>query len=596
MAVQPSREGLAVNATVVRATNLPAGQRTVWRWLVACLLMLGTSASSLANTPFELADGDSVSNLASQLSVLEDPSDSLGVNDVLSPPLVARFRPLADDAASFGFSTSAWWLRFDLRNSGNEPVTRVLRQNYPMLDRIEVWVIANGQVEQHWLTGDRLPFSTRPIEHRDFLFPLTIPANAEYTVLVRAASGGPVNVPLTLYQPFALTTQVAAEQLALGALFGSILLLATIVLVLFLFVRDASFLYYLFYVLTYGSYMAAFNGIAYQYVMSDSPELASAIHVMLLLAALYFLLQFAKTILHIERVAPRVGKVTFYMQILIGVILLASPFFDYAIIIRPISMAIVVTMLLVMAMGIASHRAGQPTALFFLLAWSAFLIGVLAYMLKSFGLLPHNVLTQYGFQIGTIFEFVLLSLALGVRVQEIKQQSRTDSLTGLGNRAHLDEWVHQHFVSCAAANAPLSLLIIDIDLFKQVNDVHGHALGDRVLQRVAATVRRAPRLPSQAFRYGGEEFVILLPRTALDLATELAERLRAEIEADDREPRVTVSIGLACTTTRECTAPRDLFRAADEALYAAKRGGRNRVVADDARERRELVTGGMVTA
>jgi len=567
-----------------------------WRWAACLFVLFGASGSSSANVLFELADGDPIINVAPQLSVLEDPTDSLGVNDVLSPALAGRFVPLAGNAASFGFSTSAWWLRFDLRNSSSEPITRVLRQNYPMLDRIEVWVIADGQVTQHWLTGDRLPFSTRPIEHRDFLFPLTIPANSHYSVLVRAASGGPINVPLTLYQPFALITQVATEQLALGALFGSILLLASIVLVLFVFVRDASFLYYLFYLLTYGSYMAAFNGIAYQYVMSDSPELASAIHVMLLLAALFFLLQFAKSILHIGRVAPKVGKFTAYIQLMVVAVLVASPFFDYSVIVLPISGLIVVTMLLVMAMGIASHRAGQPTARFFLLAWSAFLIGVLAYMLKSFGLLPHNLLTQYGFQIGTIFEFVLLSLALGVRVQEIKQQSRTDSLTGLGNRASLDELVSQQFASCAAANAPLSLLIVDIDLFKQVNDVHGHALGDRVLQRVAASIRRAPRQPSQAFRYGGEEFVILLPRTALEVASELAERLRAEIEGDDREPRVTISIGLACTSTRQCTTTRDLFRAADEALYAAKRGGRNRVVADDARDRRELVSGGMVTA
>ena len=84
------------------------------------------------------------------------------------------------------------------------------------------------------------------------------------------------------------------------------------------------------------------------------------------------------------------------------------------------------------------------------MAWSVFLVGVLLYLGKSVGLLPHNWLTQYGFQIGTIFEFVLLSVALGIRVKEIRQQSRTDSLTGLANRSHYDELIGQAFAPARA--------------------------------------------------------------------------------------------------------------------------------------------------
>ncbi len=547
-------------------------------WLVAGL--------ALAQPPINVTDADDVIELAPLLDVLEDPSGRLTLDDIRSAAVAGQFRPLPGTSASFGFTRSTWWLRVNLRNPGDQPQRRVLRQSYPMLDHLQVWVIQNGHVIEHWETGDRLPFSSRPIEHRDFLFPLLLAGGAEQTLLIQARSDGPLNVPLSLYQPAALLADVAVEHLALGALFGSILLLATCILVLFLFVRDASFLFYLCYVLSYGSYMAAFNGIAYQHVLPDAPDLASLLQVLLLLAAVFFLLQFSRGILATATAAPRVDRLTTALQVLIGALALASPFFSYAALIKPISTIIVLTMLLVMTMGVASHRAGQPTARFFLLAWSAFLIGVLAYMLKSFGLLPHNFLTQYGFQIGTLFEFVLLSMALGVRVQEVKQQSRTDSLSGLGNRAHFDEQFAQQFAVASASGAPLALLIADIDNFKQVNDLHGHAIGDRTLQRIAAYIGRAPRQTSMAFRYGGEEFAILLPRTALDTATGAAERLCRDIAADEREPRVTISIGVACSTTRTSATPRDLFRAADEALYAAKRDGRNRVVAEGTRERR----------
>jgi len=557
-----------------------------WRLAVAVLLLL-FSALLQARPALTLSGNEGEIDLAAHVLVLEDPEGLWGVDEVRSAAIAARFRPLPGSTASFGFSHSAWWLSVELRNGSPTTQTPILRQSYPLLDHLEVWVLQGGRIVQHWQTGDRLPFSTRPIEHRDFLFPLELASGAGQTLLLRASSQGPVNVPLSLYQPTTLLSRIAAEQLALGSLYGSIVLLATCVLVLFLFVRDLSFLYYLLYVLSYGTYMAAFNGIAYQYLLPNAPELASVLQVLLLMAALFFLLQFARSILRVASAAPRIDRVTRYLQMFILGVLVAAPFFSYATLIRPISLVTTLSMLLVISMGVASHRAGQPTARYFLLAWSAFLVGVLLYMMKSFGLLPHNFVTQYGFQIGTMLEFVLLSLALGVRVQEIKQQSRTDSLSGLGNRAHFDEQLAELFAASSAGGAPLSLLVIDIDQFKRVNDQHGHAIGDRVLQRVAGFVRRTPPQSGLACRYGGEEFVVLLPRTALDTAEQSAEQLRREIAADDREPRVTVSVGVASTASRSCASPRDLFRAADEALYAAKRSGRNRVVAEDGRDRRQ---------
>ena len=163
--------------------------------------------------------------------------------------------------------------------------------------------------------------------------------------------------------------------------------------------------------------------------------------------------------------------------------------------------------------------------------------------------------------------------------QQLSQQALTDSLTGLANRVHLEQAFHR------AANEgalPLSVLILDLDHFKRINDEHGHACGDAVLKKIAGTLREQTRVDDVACRLGGEEFCILLPRTDSDAAYRMAERLREAIEAlccrhNDALLALTASIGVASTVKRGGHLD-PMLHAADEKLYQAKFGGRNRVV------------------
>ncbi|ROO23085.1 GGDEF domain-containing protein [Salinisphaera orenii] len=163
--------------------------------------------------------------------------------------------------------------------------------------------------------------------------------------------------------------------------------------------------------------------------------------------------------------------------------------------------------------------------------------------------------------------------------RELSQQALTDPLTGLPNRAQLE----QAFQRAAGEGAlPLSLLMLDLDYFKRINDAHGHATGDAVLRRIAETLREQTRQQDVACRLGGEEFCVLLPRTDVSQARHLAERLRVVIEAlrchhNDAVLALTASIGVACATTPgEQLDP--MLHTADKKLYEAKFGGRNRVV------------------
>ena len=164
---------------------------------------------------------------------------------------------------------------------------------------------------------------------------------------------------------------------------------------------------------------------------------------------------------------------------------------------------------------------------------------------------------------------------------QLRRSAELDALTGTFNRRSMDQWLVRAFLDGHRQQRPLSLLFIDIDHFKSVNDRLGHAGGDQCLREVAAALRGALEPGDMLGRYGGEEFVVLLPGRAGAEAREMGERLRTAVERcefrhESHAERLTVSIGVATRLDREET-PTEAVKRADKALYAAKRGGRNRV-------------------
>src|SRR3954454_222816 len=166
----------------------------------------------------------------------------------------------------------------------------------------------------------------------------------------------------------------------------------------------------------------------------------------------------------------------------------------------------------------------------------------------------------------------------------VSRQAVTDELTGLSNQRRFRELIAKEDERAHRFGHDLSLLLLDIDDFKQVNDTHGHLKGDDVLRMVGRVLDQESRGIDEPARYGGEEFAVALPETGLAGAVELAERIRARIEAErvagvDGQPalRVTASVGAASIPVSAAGA-RDLIAAADAALYEAKRSGKNRVV------------------
>jgi diguanylate cyclase (GGDEF)-like protein len=177
---------------------------------------------------------------------------------------------------------------------------------------------------------------------------------------------------------------------------------------------------------------------------------------------------------------------------------------------------------------------------------------------------------------------------LALANEALNELSRIDNLTLLPNRRSLEERTAMLWNACAERGDPLSAVIIDVDRFKLINDVHGHLYGDEVLRRIGALLPQALRSPDDmAARFGGEEFVLLLPHAGPNVAMTVAERARRLIEtagtpsnpksSGEHTMWVTVSCGVSSCLPGNRLQGTELFAAADEALYRAKRGGRNRV-------------------
>ena len=172
---------------------------------------------------------------------------------------------------------------------------------------------------------------------------------------------------------------------------------------------------------------------------------------------------------------------------------------------------------------------------------------------------------------------------------ELRRMAVTDALTGLHNRRNVEVLLHDMFEHSARLHEPLACAMFDLDHFKSVNDTYGHQAGDAVLQQLAGILKASAREIDKVGRYGGEEFIILLPGTVLDAAVTFAERTRQQVEShtftfEGGSLRRTLSCGVAAFPHPRISHREALVKAADDALYVAKELGRNRVVRFDSPE------------
>jgi diguanylate cyclase (GGDEF)-like protein len=185
--------------------------------------------------------------------------------------------------------------------------------------------------------------------------------------------------------------------------------------------------------------------------------------------------------------------------------------------------------------------------------------------------------------VSSLVAFSLFGHALGRQADRLLALARTDTLTGLGNARGFRDRLHEELARFARYRQPLSLLLLDLDGLKAINDSHGHRAGDAALVQLGAEIGAECRSTDSAARWGGDEFAVLAPNTPEAAALALGQRIRARVASQHAVSGLAVSIGVAtlCAPATGAAAD-DLVRTADRALYQAKRAGGNRVVSASA--------------
>ena len=362
------------------------------------------------------------------MQVFEDVDGQATLADVIARD--GLFRNHEKDSLNAGYSHSAFWLKVDLSYLPQNPNihrTWLLELAYPPMDHIDLYLAdASGNYRLAERTGDALPFDSRQIKENNYLFELNFSPGQSQTVYLRLASQGSVQAPLTLWSAQAYLEQQPVRIYILGLIYGVLLGMLVYNLFIYLSVRDTSYLYYIFYIASFGLYQLSVNGAAVQYFWPNNPWWANASTPFLIGSAAFFGCQFARTFLHTathSRWLDRALMLLMAVGVLVMVLALTT---SYAVSLRlatGLALAFIVT---IFTAGVVAWVRGLRVARYFVIAWSAFLLGGLVNTLMVLGYLPNVFLTMYASQIGSAIEVGLLSLALADRINAMRDlQART---------------------------------------------------------------------------------------------------------------------------------------------------------------------------
>jgi signal transduction histidine kinase/PAS domain-containing protein len=393
-----------------------------------------------------LTDGIAEYALGLHLEILEDPDGRLTIEQVASPEYSEQFVPSQDKAPNLGYTDSAYWVRFRARNETAETHDWRLELGFANIQHVALYtpLAQSGNLESGFAvkqTGTSHPFSTRDVAFHHIVFNLSLPIQAEQTFYLRFQNDASMTLPLTLWSAAAFAQHSRSDMFMWGILYGVLLIMLGHNAFLFLSLRDRNYLYCALFLGDFLLFQASFAGHAQQYLWPDVVAW-NRVSVLPFTTALPMMaLLFTASFLELRAHAPRLNRALTALLVVLGLVLLLTPFVRYSLIVRPIVVLAIGSFLLMMVSGFALWRRGYRPAGFFTLSWTAFLVSIILLGLARYGLMPSTTLTEQGYLVGTVLTVLLLTLALADRIKLLEAEAEQASREVQASESRLHQYL-----------------------------------------------------------------------------------------------------------------------------------------------------------
>lgn len=343
-------------------------------------------------------------------------TERLSYQQVTEQP-AANWLPVAGPINA-GYTDKGHWYQIRLHNPGGTDFPRLLEISYPLLDHIELYAVRNGSLIATHITGDALPFQQRPLEHRNFVFPVLIPANNQLLLYLRIQTAGALQVPMTLWEERAFHSESEKGLAGRSIFYGILMVMAGFNLFLFFSLRERTYLQYVLVVVPMLLLMTSMHGVSFQYVYPDWPRVHEKIILIIVPVTLIVLSLFTMGFFDLRQTHP-VWHRGFQVMVALAALCVAGAFvLPYGISTRlSVFLALPVCIANISA-GLLFWRGGEMSARLFSLGWFSLLGASVLMLLNKIGVLPSMFITEHGVPLGASTQALLFSFALASRFNQ----------------------------------------------------------------------------------------------------------------------------------------------------------------------------------
>ena len=524
-----------------------------------CLLLFALLPVSLpAADPLVAGDAPRY-RLGGHLELLSDATRAMTLSQVMGGS--ANWQLTPDAEPNLGFSTGAAWVRFQIESQTDH--TLLLVYQFANVDSVDVFVVHPDGRQEHMASGNRVPFAARPVAHRYPVFPLSLTRGQTAWCYVQLRNDDTL-FPLAVWDEAAFRTADHDEQMVIGLFIGLFIIVVLSNALFYVATRDRAYLYYVMFVLSYVLFELAFRGIGGEYLWPRTTWIDDAVEVSAASLAITMGLCFAVSFLQTRIWAPIMHRFLVAFAVIGAVNTICTIVFPFTVMDEVTNLFLLASAIVLIPIAFIVLRRGYRAARFYLASWLLILPGGIVFALFNLGLIPSTPFAMNALSYGATTETVLLFLAIVDRILLLRHESATlqrerleavekrlysDALTELPNRNRL--------INDLLPGRTVTIAIVNIDHFKEINDYFGQHAGDFVIKELGARVRAAVAGRGGAvYRLHADETAVLIDSAYGDeQLNELGRALTAHCQDlpylyENETLRLDVSIGIAVTHAR----------------------------------------------